>query len=207
MYVGIYTRRHSWEDISADLNKSAEKQGFQFTDRKTANSAQATVWTISCTRNRMFEDKDCQPEYENGDAQFAAGMKVVTVKENHWVEQRGPTGIKQPRKMEISRPTQKEDTCPLKVSICLNLKDDVFYLSKKGSVGTHCGHVRCGVIFDRPDQIDKMWRRCSRILRSLMLNHPQIFVYCTKWKIAFMILRSYPILSPKHRRPGFQTGA
>jgi hypothetical protein len=39
----------------------------------------------------MFEDNACKHEYENGDAQFAAGMKVTTVKKNHLVEQRGPT--------------------------------------------------------------------------------------------------------------------
>jgi hypothetical protein len=44
----------------------------------------------------MFEYKSCPRDYEDGDAQFAAGMKVIPVKENRRVEQRGPTGINQP---------------------------------------------------------------------------------------------------------------
>jgi hypothetical protein len=62
----IYAVRQSWDDLRADLNKSDEHQGFQFTVRNTASSAQATVRTLSCTRNRMFEDKACKREYENG---------------------------------------------------------------------------------------------------------------------------------------------
>jgi hypothetical protein len=61
--------------------------------------------------------------YVNPDAQFDAGMKVTTVKENHRVEQRGTTGINQPRKMETSLPTRKEDICPFKINICFNEKD------------------------------------------------------------------------------------
>jgi hypothetical protein len=73
----------SWDNLRADPSKSAEKQGFQFTVRDTANSAQSTIWTLSCTHNIIFEDKACKCNYENGDAQFAEGMKVTTVKENH----------------------------------------------------------------------------------------------------------------------------
>jgi hypothetical protein len=82
-------------------------------------------------------------------------MKVMTVKKNHWVEQHGPKGINQPRKMETSHPTRKEDQCPFKINICLNLKDDWFYLCTKESFDAHCGHVRRIVIFARADQIDK----------------------------------------------------
>jgi hypothetical protein len=46
----------------------------------------------------MFEDEVCKRNYKNGDAQFAEGMKVMTVTENHRVEQRGPPGINQLRK-------------------------------------------------------------------------------------------------------------
>jgi hypothetical protein len=89
-FPSIYTGRQSWDDLRTQLKKSAEKQGFQFTVHNTANSAQATVWTLSCTRNTMFEDKVCKHNYENGDgdAQFAEGMKVITLKENSRVEQR-----------------------------------------------------------------------------------------------------------------------
>jgi hypothetical protein len=59
-------------------------------------------------------------------------MKATTVKENHRLEQRGPTGINQPRKMETSNPTRKEDQCQFKINIRLNLEDDSFYLSNKG---------------------------------------------------------------------------
>jgi hypothetical protein len=103
----------------------------------------------------MLEDTVCKREYEDEDARFAAGMKVTTVKENLRVEQRGHTVINQPRKMETSRPTRKEDQCPLKINIRLNKKDDLFYLSKKGSVSSHCGHARRSVVFSRAYQIDK----------------------------------------------------
>jgi hypothetical protein len=86
---------------------------------------------------------------------FASGMKVTTVKENRRAERRGPTGIHQPRKTETSLPTRKEDIFPLKISIHFNKKDDMFYLSKNGSVDTHSGHVQRTVIFARADQIDK----------------------------------------------------
>jgi hypothetical protein len=63
---------------------------------------------------------------------FASGMKVTTVvKENRRAEQRGPTGIHHPRKMEKSLlPTRKEDIiCPFKINIRFNKKDDhLFYL-------------------------------------------------------------------------------
>jgi hypothetical protein len=35
------------------------------------------------------------------------------------------------------------------------MKDDLFYLSKKISISSHCGHARRSVIFARADQIDK----------------------------------------------------
>jgi hypothetical protein len=81
-------------------------------------------------------------------------MKFTTVKENRRAEQRGPTGIHQPRKTETSLPTRKEDICPFKINIRFNKKDNLFYLSKNGSVDTHSGHVRRTVIFAR-DEIDK----------------------------------------------------
>jgi hypothetical protein len=40
------------------------------------------------------------------------------------------------------------------INIHLNLKDDLFYLSKKGSVATQCGHLRHSVIFARADHIE-----------------------------------------------------
>jgi hypothetical protein len=43
--------------------------------------------------------------------------------------------------------------------------------------------------------------------KRLMSNHPQLLVFCFRLKIMFMIPRPYPIVLPKHRRPGFQTGA
>jgi hypothetical protein len=57
--------------------------------------------------------------------------------------------------METSLPTRKEDIWTLKINIHFNKKDDLFYLSKNGSVHTHRGHVRRTVIFARADQIDK----------------------------------------------------
>jgi hypothetical protein len=103
----------------------------------------------------MAEHKVCKCVYDYPDAQFASGMKVTTVKENRRAEQRGPTGIQQPRKTETSLPTRREDTCPFKINTNFNKKDDLFYLSKNGSVDTHSGHVRQTVIFARADQIDK----------------------------------------------------
>jgi hypothetical protein len=94
----IYTGRQSWDDLRADLNKAVEKQGFQFTVRKSKHTAQATVCILSCTRHRMFEDKACKQKCVNNEAQFESGMKVTTVKENCRVDQLGPTGINQPRK-------------------------------------------------------------------------------------------------------------
>jgi hypothetical protein len=49
----IYTGKQSWDDLRADLNKVAEKQGFQFTVRNTKHTAQSTAWTLSCKRHRM----------------------------------------------------------------------------------------------------------------------------------------------------------
>jgi hypothetical protein len=49
----IYTGRQSWDDLHADLNKVAEKQGLQFTVCNTKHTSQATAWTLSCTRQRM----------------------------------------------------------------------------------------------------------------------------------------------------------
>jgi hypothetical protein len=84
----IYTGRQSWDDLRADLNKVAEKQGFQFTVRNKKHTSQATAWTLSCTRHRMAEHKVCKRVYDYPDTQFASGMKVTTVKENRRVEQR-----------------------------------------------------------------------------------------------------------------------
>jgi hypothetical protein len=116
----------------------------------------------------MFEDKACKCEYENGDAQFAAGMKATTVKENCRVEQPGPTGINQPRKTETSRPTRKEDKHPSKINIHVNLKDNLFYLSKKDQLMITV--IMSGVVLSLLEltKSTKMWRRCSRISRSLM---------------------------------------
>jgi hypothetical protein len=155
----IYTGKQSWDDLRADLNKVAEKQGFQFTVRNTKYTAQSTAWTLSCTRHQMAEHKVCKCVYDYPDAQFASGMKVTTVIENRRAEQRGPTGIHQPCKMEMSLPTRQEDICPFKINIRFNKKDDLFYLSKNGSVDTHSGHVRRTVIFARADQIDKTCKR------------------------------------------------
>jgi hypothetical protein len=71
--------------------------------------------------------------------------------------------------MESSCPKRNEDQYPFKINIILNLKDDLFYISKKGSLSTHCGHIRLMIVFTIP--------------------------------------MSHPILLPKHRIPGFQTGA
>jgi uncharacterized protein YlbG (UPF0298 family) len=103
----------------------------------------------------MFEDKACKQKYVKNEGQFASGMKVTTVKEDLRVEQRGPTGINQPQKMETSLPTLKNDVCPFKINIHFNKKDDLFYFSKHGSVHTHSGHVRHTIIFSRADQLDK----------------------------------------------------
>jgi uncharacterized protein YlbG (UPF0298 family) len=154
-FLTIYTGRKSWDDLRADLHKVAEKQGFQFNVRNTKHTAQATAWTLSCKRHRMTEHRVCKRVYDYPDAQFASGMKVTKVKENRWAEHRGPTGIHQPRKMETSLPTNKEDMCPFKINIRFNKKDDLFYLSKNGSVHTHSGHVRQNIIFARAHQIDK----------------------------------------------------
>jgi hypothetical protein len=96
----ICTGWQSWDELRADLNKVAEKQAFQFTVRNTKHTAQATAWTLSCTRHRMAEHKVCKRVYDYLDTQFASGMKVPTVEENRRAEQRGPTGIHQPRKTE-----------------------------------------------------------------------------------------------------------
>jgi hypothetical protein len=124
----IYNGRQSWDDLRADLNKVAEKQGFQFTVRNTKYKSQAMVWTLSCAHHRMAEHIVCKCVYDYPDAQFASGMKVTTVKENRWAEQRGPTGIHQPRKTETSLPTSKEDMCPFKINIRFIKKDDLCYL-------------------------------------------------------------------------------
>jgi hypothetical protein len=70
-----YTARQSWDDLRADLNKVAEKQGFKFTVHNTKHTEQATPWTLSCTRLRMVEHKACKRIYEYSDAQFAAGKR------------------------------------------------------------------------------------------------------------------------------------
>jgi hypothetical protein len=77
--------RQSWYDLRADLNKVAEKQGFQFTIHNTKHTPQATAWTLSCTRHRMAEHKACKWIYEYPYAQFAAGMMVAKVKENRFL--------------------------------------------------------------------------------------------------------------------------
>jgi hypothetical protein len=64
----------------------------------------------------MFEYKACKHNYADGDAKFVAGMKVTTVKQNHRVERRGPTGVNQPKNAETSIPTWKEDKCPFKTT-------------------------------------------------------------------------------------------
>jgi hypothetical protein len=92
-------------------------------------------------------------------AQFAAGVKVTTVKENRRAEQWGPTGIHQPRKMETSLPPRKEYIFPFKINIRFNNKDDLFYLSKNGSVHTNIRDVRRTAIFARANQINKMSKR------------------------------------------------
>jgi hypothetical protein len=101
----IYTGRQSWDDLRTDLNKAAEKQGFQFTVCKSKHMDQATVWTLSCRRHIIFEDKACKRKYvNNNEKQFASGMKVTTLKENCRVEQRGLTGINQPQKWKHHSP-------------------------------------------------------------------------------------------------------
>jgi hypothetical protein len=130
LFPTIYTGRQSWDDLCADLNKAAEMHGFQFTVHISKHTAQATVWTLSCTHHIMFEDKACKHKYVDNEAQYASGVKVTTVKYNRGVEHRGPTGINQPRKMETSLPTRKNDVCPFKIKIHFNKKDDLFYLSK-----------------------------------------------------------------------------
>jgi hypothetical protein len=162
----LYTGRQSWDDLRVDLHKAAKKQGFQFTVRKSKHTAQATVWTLYFTRHIMFEDKACKRKYVNNEAQCASGMKATTAKENCCVEQRGPTGIDQPRKMETSLPTLKNDVCPFKINIHFNKKDDLFYLSKNGSVHTHSDHVRRTIIFARADQFDKNVKNNDQGLRG-----------------------------------------
>jgi hypothetical protein len=127
----IYTGRQSWDDLRADLNKVAEKQGFQFTVRNTKHTSQTTSWTLSCTRHRMAEDKICKRVYDYPDAQFVSGMKVKTVKENRPAGQRGPTGIHQPRKTEMSLPTRKEDT----MMICFTYQKMDLYTLIAGMFG------------------------------------------------------------------------
>jgi hypothetical protein len=49
----IYTGKQSWDDLRADLNKVAEKQGFQFTVRNIKHTAQATACTLKCTTQSL----------------------------------------------------------------------------------------------------------------------------------------------------------
>jgi hypothetical protein len=154
-FPASYTERQSWDDLRADLKKVTEKQGFQFTIRNTQHTAQATSWKLPCTCHRMVEHKVCKRIYEYPDAHFAAGMKVTTVKENSRAEQCGPKGINQPQKTETSLPTRNEDMCPFKINIRFNKKDDLFSLSKNGSVHAHSGDVWRTTIFARADQINK----------------------------------------------------
>jgi hypothetical protein len=64
MFPTIYTGRKSWDDLRADLNKVAEKQGFHFTVRNTKHTTQSTSWTLSCTRHQMVEHKVCKCVYD-----------------------------------------------------------------------------------------------------------------------------------------------
>jgi hypothetical protein len=57
-------------------------------------------------------------------------MKVTAVKENRRAEQRGPTGIHQPCKTEMSLPTSKEDISPFKINIPFNKMDVLFIYQK-----------------------------------------------------------------------------
>jgi hypothetical protein len=61
-----------------------------FTVNSKTKMAQVVVWLMACTRNRIFEDKACIHLYEDGDDQFAAGMRVQSVKDNWRIEQCGP---------------------------------------------------------------------------------------------------------------------
>jgi hypothetical protein len=99
----------------------------------------------------MAEHKVCKHVYDYPDAQFASGMKVMTVKENQRAEQCGPTGIHQSCKTDMSLPTRKEEICRLKINNSFNKKDDLFNLSRNRSVHTHSGHVRETVIFARAE--------------------------------------------------------
>jgi hypothetical protein len=121
----IYAGRQSSDDLRTDLNKVNEKQCFHFTIRNTTHTPQATSWTFSCARHIMAEHKACKCIYDYPDDQFAALIKVTTVKENRRVEQRGPAGIHQPRKMENSLPMRKAYICPFKINIHFNKKDDL----------------------------------------------------------------------------------
>jgi hypothetical protein len=47
------------------------------------------------------------------------------------------------------------------------MNDDLFYLSKKGSVASHCDHVRHNAIFARADQI--LGRKCQTIHSFLLV--------------------------------------
>jgi hypothetical protein len=126
----------------------------------------------------MFEDKAFKRNYLNDDAQFSVGMKVTTVKENSRVEQHEPTRIDQPRKMETSLPTQKKDLCPFKINIRFNNKDDLFDLSKDGSVHTHSGPVRRNIIFARGDQPDTKMEKiasCVTICLPASILHDAFF--------------------------------
>jgi hypothetical protein len=118
----------------------------------------------------MAEHKVCKCVYDYPDAQFASGMKVTTVKENRQAEQHGPAGIHQPRKTEMSLPTRKEDICPFKINIRFNKKDDLFYLSKHGSVDTHSGYVLQTVIFARADQIGKNVQKMIKYFEVANVN-------------------------------------
>jgi hypothetical protein len=52
-----------------------------------------------------------------------------------------------------------------------------------------------------------MWRRCSGIFSSQMSNHPQLLACYTILMITFTSPMPYPIVLPKHRKPGFHAGA
>jgi hypothetical protein len=84
-----------------------------------------------------------------------------------------------------------------KVNIHLNLKDELFYVSKNNQL--YLTVAMSGVMLSSLEltKSTKMWRRGSRILRSPMPNHPQLLPCCTRWKIVITIPMSYPIVFPK----------
>jgi hypothetical protein len=132
-------------------------------------------------------------------------MKVTTVKENRWAEQRGPTGIHQPRKMETSLPTRKEDICQFKINIRFSKKDDLSYLSKNRSVDTHSGHVWRTVIFAGADQIVK---NVQKIKDFEVANVKPSTAYCLLHQMEDRVCYPKAISNviSKAQKHGFQIG-